>query len=129
MQQRPAPPLKYLRLWPDLIKWEWQQRVKYNDIFRDEIFRDNKNEQEPFIPKVPFVDMHEAIVNSSNIFFIRLANEFNLEDQMAALYQSTGMRMNQRGGYDYARSTDTKKEMSDLCFLEKGCAEQRSKSI
>jgi cell division protein FtsW (lipid II flippase)/cell division protein FtsI/penicillin-binding protein 2 len=88
--------------------------VKYSDIFRDEIFRDNKNEQEPFIPKVPFVDMHEAIVNSSNIFFIRLANQFNLEDQMAALYQSTGMRINQRGGYDYARSPDTKKEMGDL---------------
>ena len=88
--------------------------IKYKDIFRDEIFRDNKNEQEPFIPKVPFVDMHEAIVNSSNIFFIRLANEFNLEDQMAALYQSTGMRLNQRGGYDYTRSADTKKEMADL---------------
>jgi len=88
--------------------------VRYNDIFRDEIFRDNKNEQEPFIPKVPFVDMHEAIVNSSNIFFIRLANEFNLEDQMAALYQSTGMRLNQRGGYDYNRSADIKKEMADL---------------
>ena len=45
--------------------------VKYNDISRDEIFRDNPTEQEPFVPKVKFVDMHEAIVHSSNIFFFR----------------------------------------------------------
>jgi cell division protein FtsI/penicillin-binding protein 2 len=88
--------------------------VKYDDIYRSEIFRDNKNEQEPFIPKVPYVDMHEAIVNSSNIFFIRLANENNLEDQMAALYQATGMRLNQRGGYDYTRLNDTRKQYADL---------------
>lgn len=89
-------------------------KVKYNDIFRDEIFRDNAKEQEPFIPKVPFVDMHEAIVNSSNIFFIRLANENNLEDQMAALYQATGMRLNQRGGYDYTFLPDARRQSADL---------------
>ncbi len=88
--------------------------IKYTDIFRDEIFRDNKNEQEPFIPKVPFVDMHEAIVNSSNIFFIRLANEQHLEDQMAALYQATGMRLNQRGGYDYSLLQDARKASDNL---------------
>ncbi|MEO5595249.1 MAG: FtsW/RodA/SpoVE family cell cycle protein [Chitinophagaceae bacterium] len=94
-------------------------QVKYNDIFRDEIFRDNKMEQEPFIPKVPFVDMHEAIVNSSNIFFIRLANENNLGDQMAALYQATGMRLNQLGGYDYTLSPDIKKQQADLSVWKK----------
>ena len=94
-------------------------QVKYNDIFRDEIFRDNKNEQEPFIPKVPFVDMHEAIINSSNIFFIRLANENNLGDQMAALYQSTGMRLNQRGGYDYSLSADAGMQAADLAAWKK----------
>ena len=83
-------------------------------FFRDEIFRDNKAEQEPFVPKVPFVDMHEAIVNSSNIFFIRLANENNLEDQMASLYQATGMRIDQRGGYDYTRLYNAQKEFNDL---------------
>jgi len=89
-------------------------QVKYTDIFREEIFRDNKAEQEPFIPKVPFVDMHEAIVNSSNIFFIRLANDNGLEDQMAALYQATGMRLNQRGGYDYSLLHDARKQSADL---------------
>jgi cell division protein FtsI/penicillin-binding protein 2 len=89
-------------------------QVRYNDIFRNEIFRDNKMEQEPYIPKVPFVDMHEAIINSSNIFFIRLANENNLEEQMAALYEATGMRLNQRGGYDYMPARDTRKQPADL---------------
>jgi cell division protein FtsI/penicillin-binding protein 2 len=88
--------------------------VKYTDIYRQEIFRDNRNEQEPFIPKVPFVNMHEAIVNSSNIFFIRLANENDLEDEMAALYQATGMNINQRGGYDYTKSGDQRKQSADL---------------
>jgi cell division protein FtsW (lipid II flippase)/cell division protein FtsI/penicillin-binding protein 2 len=93
--------------------------VKYNDIFRDEIFRDNKTEQEPYVPKVPFVDMHEAIINSSNIFFIRLANENYLEDQMAALYQATGMRLNQRGGYDYTFLHDAVKQSADLAAWRK----------
>lgn len=88
--------------------------VRYTDIYRNEIFRDNKNEQEPFIPKVPFVDMHEAIVNSSNIFFIRMANEHDLEEEMASLYQATGMRLTQRGGYDYSRSADVRRQSADL---------------
>jgi cell division protein FtsW (lipid II flippase)/cell division protein FtsI/penicillin-binding protein 2 len=95
-------------------------QVKYTDIFRPEIFRDNKNEQEPFIPKVPFVDIHEAIVNSSNIFFIRLANENNLEDPMAALYQATGMRLGQRGGYDYTYLPDRLKQAADLAAWKAG---------
>jgi len=90
--------------------------VKYNDIFRAEIFRDNKKEQEPFVPKVPFVNMREAIINSSNIFFIRLANDHYLEDEMAALYQATGMRLHQRGGYDYTMNNDARKLSGDLAF-------------
>ena len=93
--------------------------LKYNDIYRSEIFRDNKKEQEPFVPKVPFVNMHEAIVNSSNIFFIRLANENYLEDEMAALYQATGMRLHQRGGYDYNMPGDSRKRSGDLAFWRK----------
>jgi cell division protein FtsI/penicillin-binding protein 2 len=93
--------------------------VKYNDIYRAEIFRDNKNEQEPFVPKVPFVDMHEAIVNSSNIFFIRLANENSLEESMAALYQETGMYLNQLGGYDYAHTPDIRRQSANLAEWRK----------
>jgi cell division protein FtsW (lipid II flippase) len=94
-------------------------KVKYNDIYRPEIFRDNPTEQEPFIPKVNYVDMHEAIVNSSNIFFIRMANENSLEEQMATLYQATGMNINQRGGYDYAPSTNQVKQAEDLADWQK----------
>jgi hypothetical protein len=94
-------------------------KVKYRDIYRNEIFRDNPTEQEPFIPKVNYVDMHEAIVNSSNIFFIRMANENNLEDQLAALYQATGMNISQRGGYDYAPSTNKEKASEDLAIWQK----------
>jgi cell division protein FtsW (lipid II flippase) len=93
--------------------------VRYNDIYRTEIFRDNKNEQEPFVPKVPFVDMHEAIVNSSNIFFIRLANDNSLEEPMAALYQETGMYLNQRGGYDYIHTPDVRRQSADLAAWRK----------
>lgn len=93
--------------------------VKYTDIYRNEIFRDNKKEQEPFIPKVPFVDLHEAIVNSSNIFFIRLANENHLEEEMAALYQASGMNLEQRGGYNYTGSNDKLKQSADLAAWRK----------
>jgi cell division protein FtsI/penicillin-binding protein 2 len=94
-------------------------KVKYNDIYRSEIFRDNPTEQEPFVPKVPYVDMHEAIVNSSNIFFIRIANEYNLEDQMAALYQAMGINIDQRGGYDYTPSPNKEKASEDLAGWRK----------
>ncbi|AEW01053.1 penicillin-binding protein [Niastella koreensis] len=94
-------------------------KVKYTDIYRSEIFRDNPTEQEPFIPKVNYVDMHEAIVNSSNIFFIRMANENNLEEQMAALYQATGMNIDQRGGYDFAPTTNKVKQAEDLADWQK----------
>lgn len=93
--------------------------LKYTDITRNEIFRDNKREQEPFIPKVPFVNMHEAIVHSSNIYFIRLANDNYLEDEMAALYQATGMRLHQRGGYDYNLFRDARKQSADLAYWRK----------
>lgn len=93
--------------------------VKYTDITRNEIFRDNKKEQEPFVPKVPFVDMREAIINSSNIFFIRLANEQYLEEEMADLYQATGMHLNHRGGYDYHLPKDEKKRNADRMFWRK----------
>lgn len=94
-------------------------KVRYTDIYRNEIFRDNPVEQEPFIPKVNYVDMREAIINSSNIFFIRMANENSLEDQMAALYQATGMNINQRGGYDYAPTLNKEKRSEDLASWRK----------
>ncbi|WP_315820340.1 hypothetical protein [Paraflavitalea speifideaquila] len=63
--------------------------------------------------------MHEAILNSSNIFFIRLANENHLEEEMAALYQATGMNIEQRGGYNYTLSNDALKQSADLAAWRK----------
>jgi cell division protein FtsI/penicillin-binding protein 2 len=40
-------------------------------------------------------------VRSSNVYFIRLANDYSLDKEMAALYLSTGMRVNYRGGKNY----------------------------
>lgn len=82
---------------------------RYRDISRNEIFRDNTKEQEPYIPLVPFVDMREAIIHSSNVFFIRMANEHDLEEEMGRLYLSTGMRINQMGGFDYTPPLDPDK--------------------
>jgi cell division protein FtsI/penicillin-binding protein 2 len=48
-----------------------------------------------------------------------LANENYLEDEMAALYQATGMRLHQRGGYDYNRLNDAKHQFGDLEFWRK----------
>jgi cell division protein FtsW (lipid II flippase)/cell division protein FtsI/penicillin-binding protein 2 len=95
-------------------------KVKYNDIYRTEIFRDNPTEQEPFVPKVKYVDMHEAIVHSSNIFFIRLANDYDLEDHMAALYKATGMSLHQVGGYNYAANTQPQSENASLAVWKNG---------
>ncbi|WP_336518319.1 FtsW/RodA/SpoVE family cell cycle protein [Pollutibacter soli] len=94
--------------------------VKYNDISRNEIFRDNPTEQEPFVPKVKFVDMHEAIVHSSNIFFIRLANDYDLEDHMAALYKATGMNLHQTGGYNYRPTEDHQQEEASYAIWRNG---------
>jgi cell division protein FtsI/penicillin-binding protein 2 len=48
-----------------------------------------------------------------------MANENSLEEQMAALYQATGMNISQRGGYDYAPSTNKEKASEDLAVWQK----------
>ncbi len=76
--------------------------VRYRDITHDEIIRKNGREEEPYTTaNEPFVDMKLAIVRSSNIFFIRIANDYSLDNEMADLYLSTGMRVNYRGGKNY----------------------------
>ena len=76
--------------------------VSYHDITHDEIIRKNGREEEPFTTaREPFVDMKTAIIRSSNIYFIRIANDYTLDKQMADLYLATGMRVNYRGGKNY----------------------------
>ncbi len=66
-----------------------------------EIIRRGKVESEPC---GGLVDMRQAIVRSSNIYFIRLANEQALDNEMANLYLATGMNIDYIGGYSF---TDT----------------------
>src|SRR5687767_10180114 len=84
--------------------------ITYKDIARPEIIRDGVKEQEPF--NMP-VDMRLAIVRSSNIYFIRLANDYELEHEMSQLYLATGMNLKFRGGYTYS-ATYTGQEKNSI---------------
>jgi cell division protein FtsW (lipid II flippase) len=65
------------------------------------------------------VTMENAIVNSSNLYFIRIANDEQLARQMGTLYMLTGMNVRFRGGYAYSDlSTDIEKEQT-MQFWEK----------
>ncbi len=52
---------------------------------------------EPDEPGV--INMERAIVKSNNSFFIRLANEEHLQEEMATLYMQSGMFLRGVGGY------------------------------
>ena len=67
-----------------------------------EIIRRGKNESEPCGGRV---DMRQAVVRSSNVYFIRIANEYALDAELAKLYLATGMNIDYVGGYSF---TDTR---------------------
>ena len=48
------------------------------------------------------VDMRKAIVRSSNVYFIRLANDQALDKELADLYLATGMNVDYIGGYSFS---------------------------
>ncbi|MFD1142990.1 FtsW/RodA/SpoVE family cell cycle protein [Larkinella insperata] len=75
-----------------------------------EIIRRGVRESEPCGESV---DMKRAIVRSSNVYFIRLANENKLDDQLADLYLKTGMNVDLIGGYSYA-DTHTEPEQKQI---------------
>lgn len=49
------------------------------------------------------VDMKQAIVRSSNVYFIKLVNDKKLEPQLFDLYDATGMNLLNRGGFFFQR--------------------------
>jgi cell division protein FtsW (lipid II flippase) len=51
------------------------------------------------------ITMERAIVRSNNSFFIRLANEEQLQEDMATLYMQTGMFLHAVGGYYFEHET------------------------
>lgn len=73
-----------------------------------EIIRRGRFESEPCGGRV---DMRQAIVRSSNVYFIRIANEYALDDQMANLYLATGMNVDYIGGYSFTNThTDAERK-------------------
>jgi cell division protein FtsW (lipid II flippase) len=49
------------------------------------------------------ITMEAAVVRSNNVYFIKLANQEQLQEDMATLYLKTGMFLHGVGGYFYAK--------------------------
>jgi len=56
------------------------------------------------------ITLERAIVNSNNVYFIKLANEEHLQEDMAALYMKTGMFLRGVGGYYFDKDTSNAKQ-------------------
>ncbi len=56
------------------------------------------------------VDMRQAIVRSSNAYFIKLANEKNLQSSLFNLYDQLGMNLVHRGGFNFKKPADYDRE-------------------
>ena len=73
-----------------------------------EIFRRGARESEPC---GEFVDMRKAIVRSSNVYFIRTANDNKLDNELSDLYLATGMNVDFIGGYSFSNThTDAERK-------------------
>ncbi|ANE52723.1 FtsW/RodA/SpoVE family cell cycle protein [Flavisolibacter tropicus] len=56
------------------------------------------------------INMERAIVKSNNSYFIKLANEERLQEQMGDLYIQTGMFLRGVGGYFYGKDTTNEEQ-------------------
>lgn len=89
------------RLGPEAVKTRFS-------ISCGEIIRRGVAESEPC---GGYVDMRTAIVRSSNVYFIRIANELGLDNELADLYLATGMNVDYVGGYSFLDdNTDAEKK-------------------
>lgn len=52
------------------------------------------------------ISMERALVRSNNVYFIKIANEERLQEEMANLYLQTGMFLRGVGGYHYESQAD-----------------------
>lgn len=81
---------------------------------KDKTFTINRNERirtkgiEP--DETGRINMERAIVNSNNVYFIKLANEEQLQEDMAALYMKTGMFLRGVGGYYFDKAINNGKQ-------------------
>lgn len=56
------------------------------------------------------INLERALVKSNNVYFIKIANEEHLQNEMATLYLKTGMFLRGVGGYYYGRDTANLKQ-------------------
>jgi cell division protein FtsW (lipid II flippase) len=56
------------------------------------------------------ITLEKAVTKSNNVYFIKLANEEHLQEDMATLYLKTGMFLHGVGGYYYGRETENAKQ-------------------
>jgi cell division protein FtsW (lipid II flippase) len=52
------------------------------------------------------ITLERAVAKSNNVYFIKLANEEHLQEEMATLYLKTGMFLHGVGGYYYGRQQE-----------------------
>jgi cell division protein FtsI/penicillin-binding protein 2 len=52
------------------------------------------------------ITLEKAVAKSNNVYFIKLANEEHLQEDMATLYLKTGMFLHGVGGYFYGKQPD-----------------------
>ena len=63
------------------------------------------------------ITLERAVAKSNNVYFIKLANQKHLQEEMAALYLKTGMFLHGVGGYFYNKkpdNTDQEEKWLDL---------------
>ncbi|TCC90073.1 cell cycle protein [Pedobacter frigiditerrae] len=53
-----------------------------------------------------WIDLERAVVKSNNVYFIKLANQEQLQEQMGELYLKTGMFLHGVGGYYYNKPSE-----------------------
>jgi len=56
------------------------------------------------------ITMEQAVVKSNNVYFIKLANEEHLQEEMADLYLKTGLFLHGVGGYYYERQSNNEQQ-------------------
>ena len=56
------------------------------------------------------ISLERALVKSNNVYFIKIANEEHLQEDMATLYLKTGMFLRGVGGYYYSRNPTNEKQ-------------------
>lgn len=59
------------------------------------------------------ITMEQAIAKSNNVYFIKLANEEHLQEDMATLYLKTGMFLHGVGGYFYNKRDDNDRQENE----------------